>query len=99
MKRTIKLLMRTVLTALFSCTDNQRARNLGGKETVTLDKGKWLTTIYGKTEGKKCGACVHCKQHRGGSKRFYKCHLAKISSSQATDWNSRWDACGRFAQE
>lgn len=58
-----------------------------------------LILIYGKTDGKKCIDCVNCQRHEGGSKRFYKCHLASISHGPATDWNSRWQACGKFEPE
>lgn len=66
------------------------------KERLAVHQYKQLISIHGKTDGKKCRDCKHCKQHTGGSKRFYKCHLARVSHSQATDWNSFWGACGKF---
>jgi hypothetical protein len=65
-------------------------------ERIAVFQYKQLISIYGKVKGKKCKNCVNCEKHQGGSKTFYKCALAHISNSQATDWNSRWDACGQF---
>jgi hypothetical protein len=65
-------------------------------ERIAVRQYKQLISIYGKTEGKKCKDCINCEKHQGGSKTFYKCALAHISNSQATDWNSRWAACGQF---
>lgn len=65
-------------------------------ERIALHQYKQLVSIYGKMEGKKCKDCSNCEKHQAGSKTFYKCALAHISNSQATDWNSRWTACGEF---
>lgn len=73
------------------------ARKVSG-ERIAIQQYKQLISMYGKTPGKKCGACVNCVRQQY-SKAFYKCILAKISSSQATDWNSRWDACGKFEKQ
>jgi hypothetical protein len=69
------------------------------KERLAVFQYKQLISIYGKKDGFKCKQCDRCERHQGGSKYFYKCNLAKISNSQATDWNSRWDACGKFTNE
>lgn len=68
-------------------------------DRIAVHQYKQLVSIYGVTEGKKCKDCKNCKRHSAGSKKFYKCHLAKISSSQATDWNSLWKACGKFEKK
>jgi hypothetical protein len=69
------------------------------KDRIAIRLYKQLTNIYGIIADKRCKQCVHCELHQGGSKTFYKCNLAKISHSHATDWNSRWTACGKFEAE
>lgn len=84
-------------------------KDLFGKEVIIPDGGdkakgdriavhqyKQLISIYGKKEGKTCKQCKFAERHEAGSKVVYKCAKAKQSRSQATDWNSRWAACGLF---
>lgn len=56
-----------------------------------------LIAIYGKVADKQCRSCSFCFRHQAGSKKFYKCHKANVGGP-ATDWNSRWVACGLFQQ-
>jgi hypothetical protein len=69
------------------------------KDRIAIRQYKQLTNLYGIIADKRCKQCVHCKLHQHGSERIYKCHLAKISHSPATDWNSFWTACGKFEPE
>ena len=48
MKQLIALL--ALVVTLFSCTANERARNLGGTEHVTLDKGERLVNVTWKRD-------------------------------------------------
>lgn len=48
MKQLIALL--ALVVTLFSCTANERARNLGGTEYVTLDKGERLVNVTWKRD-------------------------------------------------
>jgi hypothetical protein len=48
MKQLIALL--TLVVTLFSCTANERARNLGGTETITLKPGERLVNITWKQD-------------------------------------------------
>jgi len=48
MKQLIALLVLVV--TLFSCTANERARNLGGTEHVTLDEGERLVNVTWKQD-------------------------------------------------
>lgn len=48
MKQLIALL--ALVVTLFSCTANERARNLGGTEHVTLDKGERLVNVTWKQD-------------------------------------------------
>jgi hypothetical protein len=50
--------------------------------------------LHGETPGRRCGECVHLVE-RG---RYFKCDLAKVSSSPATDWRKSWPSCGRFGE-
>lgn len=60
---------------------------------------KILLQLYGKHEGKKCGACIHF-YFRQMSKRYPKCALSGCTGhTQNHDWSSRWEACGKFESE
>jgi hypothetical protein len=48
MKKLTALLLLVV--TLFSCTANERARNLGGTEHITLDKGDRLVNVTWKQD-------------------------------------------------
>jgi len=71
-------------------------RGQGYKGRIAQFQYSQLIGIYGTTAGKKCKDCLHCIATHPGSRKFYKCELAKVSHSPATDWNSRWNACGKF---
>lgn len=66
-----------------------------GKRLAELQH-KQLLTIHGTTEGQKCGNCIHLKGRKGGYHTYWKCLLASMSHSIATDWRCRWQACGKF---
>ena len=66
------------------------------KERIAMHQYRQLISIYGKNPEKTCKQCKFCERHQAGSKTVYKCAHAKQSRSQATDWNSRWPACGLF---
>jgi hypothetical protein len=48
MKKLIALTL--VVVTLFSCTANERARNYGGTEHITLDKGERLVNVTWKQD-------------------------------------------------
>jgi hypothetical protein len=48
MKKLIALTL--VVVTLFSCTANERARNYGGMEHITLDKGERLVNVTWKQD-------------------------------------------------
>ena len=52
--------------------------------------------VYGTTELKQCGDCVHFQRLRVGNTRCAKCELARQSRSRTTDWRAHWRACGKF---
>ena len=51
-----------------------------------------MHNLFGKTEGKHCKDCDNLIKH--GS--YYKCKYYGESSSNATDWRLKYDACGLF---
>jgi len=56
-----------------------------------------MYAVYGKTEGRYCGECASfLRFRRGGS--WSKCERTRITSSKATDWRARWEACGKFEE-
>ncbi|HWY34503.1 MAG TPA: hypothetical protein VNX68_07645 [Nitrosopumilaceae archaeon] len=50
MKNLLKLLVCIVIVAFTSCTSNERARNYGGSETVTLDAGQKVVNVTWKED-------------------------------------------------
>lgn len=72
---------------------------LGMFEVAKIDKRpmriRAMHSVYGLTEGQTCGTCRHliCKHY---SKRYYKCGMARQTSSAATDWRVSWQACGKW---
>jgi hypothetical protein len=59
---------------------------------------KQMLTLYGLISGKKCKDCKHF-YFRVYSKQYPKCKLSGCTgASRSSDWNSRWNACGKFEQ-
>ena len=54
-----------------------------------------LLRIYGQSEGNKCGKCIHLLEF-AHDRAWFKCNLARVTRSAASDWRKKWDACGRF---
>jgi hypothetical protein len=57
-----------------------------------------MHAVYGVTQGRTCGHCVHLERYSQGTK-WFKCGLSRKSSSVATDWRAGWPACGLFLEE
>jgi len=55
-----------------------------------------MLVVYGKGPDRKCGDCA-CLKVVALAKKFHKCRLYGETNGPATDWNTRWDACGAFA--
>lgn len=49
---------------------------------------------YGRGWGYKCGDCPWLHKTLGGKKSYYKCAAYGESSSEASDWSKKWEACG-----
>lgn len=58
---------------------------------------KRMQELHGFTEGKTCKTCKHLICHRR-SRRWYKCGLWIVSSSQATDIRLKDKACGKYEE-
>lgn len=57
---------------------------------------KQMLTLYGAMAGVKCKDCKHFF-FRLYSNKYPKCGLSGCDgSSRASDWNSRWNACGKY---
>jgi hypothetical protein len=57
-----------------------------------------LIKLYGSTPGKKCRDCKYL-HWKVVSKQYPKCTLSGCAgSSRSSDWNSRWQACGKFEE-
>jgi hypothetical protein len=74
-------------------------KNKASNERKSEASYKILIQLYGKTEGRKCGACKHF-YFRMASKKYPKCALSGCDGhTQNHDWSSRWNACGKFEEE
>lgn len=51
--------------------------------------------MYGTTEGERCRTCAHLYR-KHWDKSYYKCDLNRDTNGAATDWRTRWPACGRW---
>jgi hypothetical protein len=57
---------------------------------------KQMITLYGTSEGNKCKNCIHF-YFREFAGKYPKCRLSGCDgASRSSDWNSRWNACGKF---
>jgi hypothetical protein len=74
------------------------AEKRGAREKRLRDKRRVIMVAkFGPgPAGKLCGDCQHLVFARGGRRAYRKCKLYGISSSEATDWSSRWPSCARF---
>ena len=51
-----------------------------------------MHAMFGKAEG-KCSECRHFEVHFRDV-NYFKCRVYGISSSEATDWRKKYEACG-----
>jgi len=61
------------------------------RETI---KSRWRK-MYGFRQDETCGHCKYCVYHER-DRRWYKCMLMGVSSSEATDIRLKDPACSRF---
>lgn len=52
-----------------------------------------MHTQYGKRSGKLCKDCDYLCSYTA-NRRWYKCRMYGVSSSEATDWRLSYVACG-----
>jgi hypothetical protein len=71
-------------------------------EATRLKEAKSLAAMHlghGRTNGQRCGDCtflvVNPMESAG---TYYKCSKYRITSSAATDWRKKWQACGLFQE-
>lgn len=48
---------------------------------------------FGKVPDRKCKDCPHLVSYTA-NRKWYKCEVYGESSSEATDWRLKWNACG-----
>lgn len=51
--------------------------------------------LFGKTE-QLCKDCDHFLRERYRDKAYRKCEVYGVTSSEASDWNASYQACGLF---
>ena len=56
-----------------------------------------MHTLYGATEGEKCGTCKYLAYHERRN-RYYKCEKFGFSFGAGTDWRKKWPACGAWEE-
>jgi hypothetical protein len=54
-----------------------------------------MRRMYGERRGFTCGSCKHLTRHGKGTS-WFKCAKFGVTNSTATDWRSKWAACGLF---
>lgn len=56
-----------------------------------------MHTLFGTAAARCCGQCAHLQRMRQGG-TWYKCLKTDHASGVATDWRTRWPACGLFEE-
>lgn len=55
--------------------------------------------MYGRTDGQRCGDCVHLYHISGrGPSSYPKCDLNVDTGGPGSDWGKSWPACGKWEQ-
>ena len=71
---------------------------LEAPEPKRLRRHAEMLWLYGRCEGHHCRECGHLVRKLGGAGVFFKCAIAGVSDSAATDWRGKFEACGKFEQ-
>lgn len=51
---------------------------------------------FGVCEGRTCRECSNLEHVRANDRPLTKCRVYGCTSSEASDWAQRWQACGMF---
>lgn len=63
-------------------------------------KIKLMHLQFGKASEKHiCGECSNFERYRYHDKLYRKCTVYGVTSSEASDWAKKYEACGMFNQE
>ena len=54
---------------------------------------------FGITPGKMCRECLNLVSYRCRGTNYYKCAVYGETSSEASDWRLKYQACGMFNKE
>ncbi len=63
---------------------------------MALRKIDLMHRQFGKCEGYACRECSNLIHTRAGDRPLTKCKVYGETSSEASDWTQRWQACGMF---
>ena len=66
------------------------------KMTRKIEK---MQELFGTMPGKKCKDCDHLWKVQKRGTRCFKCDVYGDTSSEATDWRMKWDACGLWNKD
>jgi len=64
-----------------------------------MRKIELMHSIFGRTQGRKCSECSNFCEYLANSVRVKKCSIYGLTSSEASDWRNKYDACGMFNME
>lgn len=67
---------------------------------ATIDRRKYipLQEIYGTLDGKRCKNCKYFETHYYSRRKYFKCELMGISSSEASDIRANRTACKKYIE-
>lgn len=57
-----------------------------------------MRSLFGITDGCKCGDCSHLEKHTY-NRVYYKCDVFGASSCASSDFRLKWTACGLYNKE
>ena len=66
---------------------------------MALRKIDLMHRQFGKCEGHACRECSNLIHVRAGDRPLTKCKVYGETSSEASDWTQRWQACGMFNKQ
>lgn len=66
---------------------------------MALRKIDLMHRKFGKCEGHTCRECSNLIHIRVSNRSLTKCKVYGETSSEASDWTQRWQACGMFNKQ
>jgi hypothetical protein len=67
----------------------------GPGQRIAVQLHKQMLLVFGVSNSQRCRGCAHF-QYKILAKKYPKCVLSGPVKGASTDWNGKWQACGKF---